>query len=90
MNRRSILFAALGLALGAGAALAAGHVYAEHDDDHHDRHSGRHVGHHEHDDQWDDDEDEGGARSPLSVDPTAPAPDNSLFLNGAHPKVSVQ
>lgn len=82
MNRRSILFAALGLALGAGVALAAGHIHAErHDDDHH------RADHH----GWDDDdEDEGG---PAVTDPNAPAaaaPDNNLFLNGARPKVSVQ
>jgi len=93
VNRRSILFAALGLTLGAGAALAAGHVYAEHDDDHHDRRSGRHDDHHEHDDDEREDDDEGGMRGPVAVDPNvplAPTPDNSLFLNGARPKVSVQ
>lgn len=94
MNRRSILLATLGLALGAGAALAAGHVYSEHDDDHHDRRSSRHGEHHEHDeDESDDDEDEGGARGPAVTDPNAPmapTPDNNLFLNGARPKASVQ
>lgn len=91
MNRRSILLAALGLALGAGVALAAGHIHAErHDDDHY---SADHHGW-DGDDHWDDDdEDEGGARGPAVTDPnapTTPTPDNNLFLNGARPKVSVQ
>lgn len=92
MNRRSILFAALGLTVGASAALAAGHVYAErHDDDHHRRRPGRRD---DHDDHAGDRRREG--RSPeraATADPNAPSapiPHNGLFNNGARPKVDVQ
>jgi hypothetical protein len=85
MNRRTLLFTALGLTLGAGAALAAGHAYAErHDDDHHRRRPERHG---------ERGEREGGPGRSVAADPnpaTAPVPRNGLFQNGARPKVDVQ
>jgi len=88
MNRRSLLFAALGLTAGATAALAAGHVYAErHDDEHHRRRPGHHGDHGEHGER------EGGRGRSVAADPnapTAPVPNNGLFQNGARPKVDVQ
>lgn len=94
MNRRSLLFAALGLTVGAGTALAAGHAYRQaHDDDHRRRRPGHHD---------DDDNDDGHdgerrrattGRGPAAADPkaaTAPVPNNRLFQNGARPKADVQ
>lgn len=86
MNRRTLLITALGLTVGASAALAAGHVYTErHDDDHHRRRPGHHDREHG--------EREGGRGRSVAADPnpaTAPVPRNGLFQNGARPKVDVQ
>jgi hypothetical protein len=88
MNRRTLLFTALGLTVGASAALAAGHAYAErHDDDHHRRRPGHH------DREHGEREREGGRGRRVAADPnpaTAPVPRNGLFQNGARPKVDVQ